>query len=82
MTRTIPASDVTAATTAAVSWWTSADNRASIACGGAPACEALAELLSQCSDDAEREGVFAGSFSPPDDSDDTEGDDGFLLPGW
>lgn len=60
-TTTIPARD--AATSAApVTYWTSADGRGSFDMSGLTAAAALRELLGQCSNDEQREGILSGSF--------------------
>lgn len=48
-----------------VTYWISEDGQREIDMSGAPACEALLELLQQAGDDiAEKADILAGSFQP------------------
>ena len=61
MSDRLPASSA-ADSTAIVTYWISADGQGSYDMYGMTAADALAELLGQCGEDDQRDGILAGSF--------------------
>jgi hypothetical protein len=59
---TIRCSDIATIDARPVTWWTSADGRRELDMTGSTASEALAELLSQCTDDEQRASIMSGAM--------------------
>ena len=59
---TIPARDIDPTDGRPAGWWAPADGQGEMDMTGCTVAEALAEMLGQCADDEQREGLLSGSL--------------------